>query len=259
MLKLGLTSVTFRELSPQAIVALAAEAGLDAIEWGGDIHVPPGNPHRASEIAAMTVEAGLAVSSYGSYYRLGEEANGGVRFADVLRTAEALAAPSIRVWAGTRGAAAADEAWWELMAADAARIAGAAEASGIRVDFEYHNGTLTDTAAGALRLLEQAAHPNLGLYWQPADSQDVLRAVEELHALAPYLHHLHVFHWVSSRRCPLEEGRAAWKRYLAAAANAPGLGMGYALLEFVVDDSPEAFKADARILRELARELAAAT
>lgn len=251
LLKLGLTSVTFRELSPENIIALAAQAGMDAIEWGGDIHVPPGNLHRAGEVAAMTVKAGLAVSSYGSYYRLGEDEDGSGRFAGVLRTAEALAAPSIRVWAGTRGTAAADDAWWELMAADAARIAGLAAASGIRVDFEYHGGTLTDNAAGAIRLMEQADHPNLGLYWQPADNQDVQQAVQDLCLLAPYLHNLHVFHWVGSQRCPLEEGRAAWEQYLAAATNAPGLG--YALLEFVEGDDPGAFAADARVLRTLGR------
>ncbi len=41
-IRAGLCSVTFRALPPERIVALAAAAGLDVIEWGGDVHVPPG-------------------------------------------------------------------------------------------------------------------------------------------------------------------------------------------------------------------------
>ncbi len=39
----GLVSVTFRQLSPEEIVRVAREAGLTVIEWGGDVHVPPGD------------------------------------------------------------------------------------------------------------------------------------------------------------------------------------------------------------------------
>ena len=38
----ALCSVTFRALTPAAIVELAAAAGLAAIEWGADLHVRPG-------------------------------------------------------------------------------------------------------------------------------------------------------------------------------------------------------------------------
>ena len=95
-MKTGLTSVTFRQKSPEEIIALAKEAGLTGIEWGGDIHVPAGDTKTASEIGRKTREAGLAVLSYGSYYR-GDE---GEDFAPVLASAKALGAPVIRIWAG---------------------------------------------------------------------------------------------------------------------------------------------------------------
>ena len=38
----GLCSITFRDLSVDDVVALAADAGLAGIEWGADRHVPPG-------------------------------------------------------------------------------------------------------------------------------------------------------------------------------------------------------------------------
>ena len=40
----GLCSVTMRQLGVEEVAKLAAESGLRAIEWGGDIHVPPGDP-----------------------------------------------------------------------------------------------------------------------------------------------------------------------------------------------------------------------
>lgn len=39
-IKTGMTSVTFRKKSAENVIALVKEAGLDGIEWGGDIHVP---------------------------------------------------------------------------------------------------------------------------------------------------------------------------------------------------------------------------
>src|SRR5690625_849857 len=47
MLRPGICSVTYRDLPPEEIVPLAAEAGLECIEWGGDVHVAPGVPDLA--------------------------------------------------------------------------------------------------------------------------------------------------------------------------------------------------------------------
>ncbi|MBM7330523.1 sugar phosphate isomerase/epimerase, partial [Agrobacterium sp. S2] len=63
----GLCSVTFRSLTPQVVIKLAASNGIRAIEWGADVHVPPGDLENARQVAARTAEAGLSVSSYGSY------------------------------------------------------------------------------------------------------------------------------------------------------------------------------------------------
>lgn len=54
MLKTGLTSVTFRNLGIEQIVSLAGAAGADSIEWGGDIHVPPGDLSAARRAAAAS-------------------------------------------------------------------------------------------------------------------------------------------------------------------------------------------------------------
>ena len=70
MIKAGICSITFRRKNPDEIVRLAEQAGLDAIEWGGDVHVPAGDTAVARRVGQITLDAGLSVSSYGSYERV---------------------------------------------------------------------------------------------------------------------------------------------------------------------------------------------
>ena len=95
----GLVSVSFRKESPEAIVAAAAQAGLQGIEWGGDIHVPCGDIENAKRVSALTEAAGLQTLAYGSYYRLGDHTTD---FNKVLETAQALDTSVIRIWGGIK-------------------------------------------------------------------------------------------------------------------------------------------------------------
>ncbi len=246
MIEPGLVSVTFRKLDPGKIVALAAQVGLSVIEWGGDIHVPHGQIGRAREVRDMTLEAGLRVASYGSYYTLGSRQ--GPAFEAVLDTALALGAPVIRVWAGERGSAEADDAYWKLMVDESQRIAEMAGAAGLVTAFEFHPGTLTDTAASARRLLECAAHPATRTYWQPVTELDGSSNEAGLRLVLGWLVNVHVYHIGPDRqeRLPLSEGAEPWARYLStiAASGKPH----FAMLEFVRDDSPDAFSQDAAAL-----------
>ncbi|HWD79704.1 MAG TPA: xylose isomerase, partial [Kribbella sp.] len=62
----GLVSVTFRQLAVEQVMEVAAGAGLSAIEWGGDIHVPLGNLVNAKRVRNLTEVHGLQVAAYGS-------------------------------------------------------------------------------------------------------------------------------------------------------------------------------------------------
>ena len=49
----GLVSISFRSKSVEEIALAARDAGLEAIEWGGDVHTPHGDiaaAHNAREI-----------------------------------------------------------------------------------------------------------------------------------------------------------------------------------------------------------------
>ena len=229
----GLTSVTFRKLDWQEIIRVARACGLGGIEWGGDVHVPPGDALLARTVYQATIDAGLEVLSYGSYYRLG----GGEPFEPVLATALALRAGVIRVWA---------EGAFNDAVEDAQRIADMANTHDITVAFEYHRNTLTETSEGALALLKAVARENVKTYWQPNPELAHEKNLEELQAVRPYLEYVHVFHWTRlGRRLPLKAGAGEWQAYLRAAEPKA------AILEFVKGDSPAQFAQDAQQLRRL--------
>lgn len=249
----GLVTVTFRQLRPEEIIAVAKGAGLEVLEWGGDVHVPAGDTRRAREVAALTCAAGLETICYGSYYRVGHEGEGGKPgFAEVLATAAALGAPSIRVWAGTRGSAAADEAYFRRVCDDANRIAELAAKQGVRIAFEFHDGTLNDNAEAAAKLLAALPYPNIDTLWQPLVSLNAEQRNRSLDVVLPRLAHVHVFHWLPGDpidRRPLSEGVDLWRGWLAtmhAAGRRPD-----ALLEFVKGDDLDALTGDAAVLRKM--------
>jgi sugar phosphate isomerase/epimerase len=248
MLIPGLVSVTFRSLAPGEIVRVAHESGLRGIEWGGDVHVPHGDVKRAGEVARMTRDAGLAVAAYGSYFRLGQSAAGGLPFARVLETAVALGAPSIRVWAGTIGSDKADDAHRRQIADESHHIADAAAAAGVVVAYEYHGGTLTDAQASTAALLASVPHPNLKTLWQPSIPMSIDEREAALVDVLPRLLNVHVFQWHDGARLPLREGATEWARYLAK-VRSTGRDH-YALLEFVRNESVEQLREDAVVLRE---------
>jgi 3-dehydroshikimate dehydratase len=256
MFQSGLVSVTFRKLQPAEIVRLAREAGLESLEWGGDVHVPHGEIKTANEVRRLTEDAGLAVAAYGSYYRVGHSENNGLPFERVLETALALGAPLVRVWAGNKGSDEVGIDFRKRVVSESQRIAGMAQEAGVVVAYEFHGGTLTDTAASARSLLEDAAHSNLKTLWQPIGAPDVEERLAGLYQLLPWLTNLHVFQWEpiasgGNDKRPLAEGEKAWNEYLSTAATT-GRDHG-ALLEFVRDDAPEAFVRDARTLTEWLR------
>ena len=245
-LRSGLVSVTFRQLSPERVVELVAGAGLSVIEWGGDVHAPPGDTARAEHVRRLTEDAGLAVAAYGSYYSAAHNAPGDIDA--VLATTAALGAPTVRVWAGKRGSQDTDADHVRRVTDDLQRVADAAAAFGLTVTIEYHGGTLTDTLDTTIALLTAIDRPNVRSGWQPRDGMTAERGVAEIERLAPWLGNVHVFQWwpTGRERHPLADGADRWKKFLTAAAAA---GPRDVLIEFVKGDDPDQFRADAKALK----------
>ena len=244
----GLTSITFRQLTVGQIVELVQQSGLDGIEWGGDVHVKPGEEALAREVGDRTRQAGLQVLSYGSYLHVDGPEHIAEDFKPVLQSALALSAPVIRVWPGGREPDRADEAYYDRNA-EALRIIGEmAGQHGLTVATEYHRGTLTQNAESAQKLMQRIDSPYVKTYWQPNPDITAADNRHEAAAMRPYLANVHVFCWTKgNERHPLAQGDADWRAYLQALELDPQ--RQHAIIEFVKDDSPARFLEDAETLR----------
>ncbi len=274
----GVCSVTFRERPVDEVVRLTAAAGLECIEWGGDVHVPHGSLATAARAAELTVGSGLVVASYGSYLFADRSAAGETDV--VLDTAEAMGTSLVRIWApfGLDSDSVARHTGRPADGTDSDDSAGGANGSGsgpgygevvdalagicdaaadrdMSVYLEFHGGTPTATASSSVALLDAVDAENLMCAWQPPywALQSLESDLADLAMLAPRLAHLHVYSWLGDgTRRPLAMEGEAWTARFDTASAAPPVGDARraALLEFVADDDPAVFAADARQLLE---------
>ena len=241
----GLVSVTFRSLSPAEICALCERAGLKAVEWGGDVHVPPEGKN-AAEVRRMSADSGLDICSYGSYFRVGEDMDG---FRRCLDTAGELGAKIVRVWCGGNvDSAVINEDERARIVEKLIACCHEAAGRGITVAPEFHGGTLTDRNASVERLLsETEGVENLRFYWQPRWDWTENETLHALEMVKPRLAHAHVFTWRHEGnniiRLPISEGEKFWDKAL------PMLGDCYSLIEFVRGDRLEQLIEDAAALK----------
>lgn len=246
--RLGVCSVTLRHLPAAAVVDVTRSAGLSRIEWGADVHAPPTDVARLAEVRELTEAAGLAVASYGSYWRAG--LSPAAELALLARAAATLGAPRMRVWAGEVGTAEADASTWDAVVSALREACVVARGRGVDLVLEFHPNTLTDSVESTLELLERVDDETLRTYWQPRLDEATQPAVAGLRRLVPHLAGVHVFSWwPGADRLPLEERSALWAAVLQLLVDeAESCDL---LLEFVRDDDPKVLARDAATLREL--------
>ncbi len=234
----GLLSVTFRNLPFEQIIDLTVQAGLDGIEWGGDVHVPPGELKPAERIGQAAREAGLVNFSYGSYWRADCEPE------MIAETAAALGVQWIRIWAGTLPSASCPPETRRRTAEYIRQLCR--HSGGMQVAAEKHYGTLTDDAISAVRLLDEVGEDNFFCYFQQESNCDNRQELARLPS--ERIRAVHVQYCVNHQRMPLKDGFGEWNELLAQIPeNVP------ALLEFVRDGSVEQYLEDAKVLKLLAK------
>lgn len=254
---LGLVSISFRSLAPTEIIPLVKGAGLGCIEWGSDVHAPPALPsdqdfaarrENLRAIADATHAAGLDVSSYGTYFRLGSTPI--EEFPAHLEAASILGTRIVRVWAGKKSYSAMSDADFALLADAARNAAKMAADARITVCLECHPNTATDCPEGTDRLLKAVDSPSLAMYWQPNQYHDLEWNMEYLRRIAPVVKVAHVFNWKADenrvvKRFPLRDGIDAWRKYLEVLPkDIP------TLLEFMPGNDPGELAGEAAALRE---------
>lgn len=237
----GLLSVTFRKLSVEQIINLTVQSGLDGIEWGGDVHVLPGNLKRAEEIQRATVDAGLVNFAYGSYWRADREPE------MLAETAAALGVQWIRIWAGVLPSAKCTAEMRQKTVEYLQKLCREVP-SGMQVAAEWHCNSLTDNAESAVKLIEEVNADNFFCYFQRENRLDMRQDnLNDLLALPKEkIRAIHVHYCKGQERLPLSDGFDEWQElFKHIPEKIP------ALLEFVRNDSVDQFFEDAEFLKKL--------
>jgi sugar phosphate isomerase/epimerase len=245
----GLVSITYRQYSPEQLIALCKNNSLTAIEWGGDVHVPHGDLDTAARVAKMTRDAALSMPSYGTYYKAGAYGdNYRAEFDKVLQTAVALDAPALRLWAGSKNSEDVTPDERESLIRELRGCADMAAEYGKIITFERHNGTLTNRAASALAMIEEIGRKNVRTHWQPSQFLTHEENCEGLSLLLPYIDCVHVFAWEgkNSQRFTLAAHRDRWTDYLSILRDATQ--DIYLMMEFTPTNDPAEFQTEAETL-----------
>lgn len=249
MWKTGVTSVSFRQHTPQQIIAAAAAAGLDGIEWGADVHVPAGDLATAEQVRQLTQAAGLEVLSYGGYYRLGTSDR--QELEALLASAAVLGVKDVRIWGGSKNSGDCTPEEWQALVAAAQQAALLAQERGMTLSLECHNLTVTDDWQAAQRFLQQVDSSALRMYWQPNQLKSEEYDLAAARALAPCVTNVHVFSWLEDRRLPLNAYNERWEKYFTALESGLSEQRDHAfILEFMPDDQLETLPKEAKVLND---------
>ena len=241
----GLVSISFRSLTPEQIVDYMVGAGLRYVEWGSDVHAKKDDIETLQRIAALQQQKDIICSSYGTYFRLGQDPLS--ELPQYIAAAKMLGTNILRLWCGNKKSTdytAEEKAAFLQECCAAARIA---EENGVIFCMECHNNSYTQLLEGALELMEAVNSPAFRMYWQPNQNNSIAENIDYAARIAPYTVHIHAFKWIGSAKYPLAEGAADWTEYLKVFEGEHGL-----LLEFMPDDSPERLTQEAAPLNQLA-------
>ena len=246
----GLVSISFRSKCVSDIVRLCKKAGLSYIEWGGDVHCPAGDVDKAREVSSLTGNAGLIPYCYGSYFRLG--IHPASDFEAVAKSASALGAKTVRLWAYNKKYADCTSEELEMLKSEVKAVSKIAEEYGLFLSFEYHRGCITETVDGALWLFSLVDNELLRIHWQPNPEITAEENLREL-SLLPRVDIVHVFAWTyedgENVRHPLYNHHMTWQEYidLAKKKNPECIFE----LEFFKDDSDSQCLEDAGVLIDM--------
>ena len=242
--RLGLVSISFRQHTPREIAKAARDAGLTAIEWGSDVHAPPRDAEALDAIVNLQKEYSLSCASYGTYFRLGETPLD--ELFDYIAAAKHIGTHVLRLWCGTKSGAEYTTAEKENLFLQCKKAAEIAAKENVILCMECHKSTYTQSLPHVIELIKVVNSSHFRMYWQPFQWQEIEQNIAYAKAIAPYTHHVHVFHWKGKQRLSLEDGIDEWRNYLGLLPPPRTL-----LLEFMPDDRLQTLPHEVHILKKL--------
>lgn len=265
-MKSGLVSISFRKKSPKELIEACSNAGLEYIEWGGDVHVPMGKVKAAYALRSKMHARGIKCASYGSYFGLVYHCDEHfpLPFKKVLKTAKALGAKTVRVWLGWPFCGCKKgcevflcEKYYRKNVNITRSLCNQAKKFGLTLSIECHYKTLSDNYKDTLRFLDDVGATNLKLNWQPNHARGFEYNLEAVKALRPYISNVHVFNWdEKGEKSSLgtERGIYEWTEYLKV-LNDENSKERICYLEFMPDGEITSLPAEAKALNDIIKNI----
>lgn len=245
---LGICSVSFRQYSPEEVIKMVANAGLDCIEWGSDVHAPFDDEENLKKISRLQEEYNVKCSSYGTYFHLLSDSL--ELLPKYIKAAKILGTSVLRIWCGEKASSQFTNDEKDYLVSECKKAAQIAKENGAVLCMEHHPGSFTDTCESSFELIEKVDSPHFKMYWQGNVKGDEELALKGAKLLSPHTVNIHVAHWVDSKHLPLEKGISVWTKYLREFTDGKAL-----LLEFIHDGRPESLPTEAQSLKSIIQKL----
>lgn len=242
--KIGLASVTFRNKSIDEIVALCRSAGVGFIEWGADVHVVTAED--AKKAKALCDEAGIKISSYGSYYRVGYSKQ--EEWLALCENARIMGAESIRIWLGKKNSEDTDGKEYKILLDDLENICAIAEKYGLLVCPECHDYTFNNDTQAFLKIQADVGKSNFKTYFQSRYFR-MAYDLDRIEKTYDYIENVHVSY--SDMKREQEENKIKDENYLDTLLKKfrEKNFDGVVILEFTENSDENAFSEDIRKLK----------
>lgn len=200
-MKIGFTSTSFRQIkSVEKIVDIAVSSGAQIIEWGGDIHVK--SVPDAQRVKKLCDEAGIEISSYGSYYRIGDCNEAQRR--SVCEIAAAMGCGSVRVWLGRADSEKTDEETYKKLVEDGRALCSEAKKYGLKICPECHDNTFNNNTDAFLKIYNDIGCDNFGTYFQSRYRKKEYD-LDRIERTAPYIESVHISYSEQTREQLLKQ------------------------------------------------------
>ena len=194
-MQIGFTTTSFRQIkSLEKIVKIASDAGVDCIEWGGDVHVK--DVETAKKAKALCDAAGIKINSYGSYYRVGSKDK--AEWEKICKIASAMDAVSVRVWLGKADSEKTDEVTYWNLVEDAEYICKVAEKYGLLVCPECHDNKYNNNTDAFLKIRKDISCENFKTYFQSRYKKKRYD-LDRIERTLPYIETVHIS-WSEQQR-----------------------------------------------------------
>lgn len=128
-MKIGMTSLTFRNKSIETVFEYAQKACVEGIEWGAsDKHIATDYEKRVQLVKELSEKYKIDIFSLGSYFNMTDFDE----CVKTLETAKMLGAPIIRIWADEKSSCDCDENYYCVIVENTRKTAQLAENHSIK-------------------------------------------------------------------------------------------------------------------------------